>query len=219
MRWTHLLVALGVAGCAPPPVPIAAIAEGYVRVSLQLAQHDPSLVEDWRGPDSWRPGPREPVTTLQATIIGLGHALDRVPPPVPAARRRYLAAQLQALRFAARRLLGDESDIDLQAREEFGVEFSRVDPRAMDEIRASIAKVLPGSGALASRFEDLKRRTTATPDRRNAMMEAALAACRNTIARQMKLPSDERTSVRFSSGLAWDGYARYAGGHRPPNRR
>ena len=60
MRWTHLLAALTVSGCAPPPVAIDAIAEGYVRVSLQLAQHDPSLVEDWRGPDSWRPGPREP---------------------------------------------------------------------------------------------------------------------------------------------------------------
>jgi hypothetical protein len=214
MRWTHPLLALGLTACAPPPVAIDAIAEGYVRVSLQLAQHDPSLVEDWRGPDSWRPGPREPVTTLQATVIGLGQALERVAPSTPAARHRYLSAQLHALRFAARRLLGDESDIDQQARDEFGIEFSRVEPHAMDEVRASIAKVLPGSGALAARFEALKHRTTATPDRRGAMMEAALAACRNATAGQLQLPPDERTSVHFASGLSWDGYARYIGGHR-----
>ena len=214
MRWTHLLAALSVAGCAAPPVAIDAIAEGYVRVSLQLAQHDPMLVEDWRGPDSWRPGPREPVTTLQATVIGLGDALERVPLSVPAARRRYLSAQLQALRFAARRLLGDEADLDQQAREEFGIEFSRPEPQILGDVRARIAKVLTGSGTLASRFEDLKRRTTAPTDRRGAMMEAALAACRNATAGQLKLPPDERTAVRFSSGLAWDGYARYAGGHR-----
>ena len=55
MRWTHLVAVALLAGCAAPPpaMTLDTVAEGYVRVALQLAQHDPILVEVWRGPESW----------------------------------------------------------------------------------------------------------------------------------------------------------------------
>lgn len=211
-RWTHGVALAVMAGCAaPPPAPtLDAVAEGYVRAALQLAQHDPTLVEGWRGEPAWKPGPRVPVAEVARTVAELRIALDRVDPAT--GRHRYLAAQLGGLRFAARRLLGEVTSLDEQARDEFGIEFDQLDPAQMTAIRASIERVLPGPGAAADRFARLKTRTRVPDDRRAAVMEAALAACRRATAAAVPLPTSERVTVEVTAGLWWDGYARYAGG-------
>src|SRR5688572_16359920 len=48
---TIVVLAALLAACAPPGAStLDAIAGGYVQAALRLAQHDPSLVEAWRGP-------------------------------------------------------------------------------------------------------------------------------------------------------------------------
>jgi len=214
-RWTHVLIAMALVGCARPPVTFDAVAEGYVRVSLQLAQHDATLVEGWRGTDAWRPGPRIPVASVLDRIEALRRELDRAPAPQGSrARRDYLAGQLRALHFSARRLLGESAGIDDQASDEFGVAFSRVDPARIAAVHADIDEALAGPGPLADRFQRLKAGTIIPADRRQSVMKAALAACRGRATAVLPLPATERVTLAFSRGLGWDGYARYAGGHR-----
>lgn len=216
MRWTHLLLLLLMTGCASPTaMTLDGIAEGYVRVALQLAQHEPSLVESWRGPDTWRPGPRVPVAGLVDQIDRRGRELDRTPPAATdRARHQYLAGQLRALHFAARRLMGDSATIDDQAREEFGVAFSRMEPARVAELHDAIGQALPGPHPLAERVAAFKTRTAVAIDRRRAVMEAALAACRRATAAVFPLPAAERATISFSAGLGWEGYAHDAGGQR-----
>lgn len=215
MRWTHLLGLLVIAGCAPSGMTLGAVAEGYVRVALQMAQHDPSLVDEWRGDESWRPGPRVPVGELLSRIDELRSALARIgPAPPDRARHLYLSAQLHALRFAARRLTGEAATIDDQARDEFGVVFSRIEAPRIAEIHAAISAALPGTQPLADRVAAFKVGTLIPADRRQAVMDAALAACRQATAAAWPLPADEGVTLHFQGGLGWDGYARYAGGHR-----
>jgi hypothetical protein len=211
----HLLAVLVMAGCAAPPpaVTLDTVAEGYVRVALQLAQHDPSLVESWRGPDTWRPGPRVPVAGLLEQINRVARDLDTLP-PAGTNRHDYLAGQLRALQFAARRLMGAEATIDDQARDEFGVSFSRIEPARVAELHEAIGQALAGPGPLAERVTALKARTAVPAGRRQAVMDAALAACRRASSAAVALPATERATVSFSNGLGWDGYARYLGGHR-----
>ena len=98
MRWAPCVALVLLAGCAAPPpaVTLETVAEGYVRVALQLAQHDPTLVEVWRGPESWRPGPRVPVAPLLQRITSLRQELAQVPGSDAVERRDYLAGQLKA---------------------------------------------------------------------------------------------------------------------------
>lgn len=216
MPWTHLLGLLLIAGCsASPTVPIDAVAEGYVRVALQLAQHDPELVEAWRGDESWRPGPRVPVAGLLGRVDELRLELERHPPAAAhRARHSYLSAQLRALQFAARRLTGEAATVDEQARDEFGVTFSRIEAPRIAEIHAAIGDALPGAGPLVERLTALRVQTIVPDERRQAVLDAALAACRQATTAVRPLPADEGVTLRSQSGLGWDGYARYAGGHR-----
>jgi len=220
MPWTHLLIVVAVAGCGPRPLSLDEIGEGYVRAALGLAQHDPALVDDWRGPQAWRPGPRSPVAGLRDTIAGLRRELERTSPtPRDRARRDYLGAQLRALHFAARRLLGDAASIDEQAREEFGVAYGTTDAATIAAIHGSLAVALPGTGSIAERFAALKRRTLVPDAQRLSVMKAALVACRQaTVSAAAFLPSEgapaERVTVTITPGLGWDGSARYLGsGH------
>jgi hypothetical protein len=214
--------ALGVAGlacaCGNPPPSLDTIAEGYVRVALQLAQHNPDLVESWRGADAWRPGPRVPVAGLLRTVEGLQANLGDAPPANASrddrGRHQYLRVQLRALHFAAERQLGRAASIDEQLREEFGLEPEPFDGARMRSLRAELERVLPGTAPLAVRVAALRRRTIVPVDRRAAVIEAAITACRRATAAVIPLPPDEGVRIQWQPGLAWDGFTRYEGRHR-----
>lgn len=204
------------AACAAPHRSLDSVAEGYVRATLQLAQHDPSLVESWRGPADWKPGPRVPVATTAGEIRGLREAINDLGDPANGAdraRAAYLRAQLQALAFVADRFLGDPASIDDQARNEFGVSFPALDSAAIERTLAELEHLLPGAGALADRVAALRHRTTIPEDRKQAVMQLALDACRDAVAPRIGFPTDERVTMEFRPNMAWDAVARDEGNH------
>lgn len=219
MPAAHVVIAAAVlaAACAPPPPSLNAAAEGYVRAALRLAQHDPTLVEAWRGPAEWQSGPRQPVAAIADDIRGWRTRVDAfggdAGNAVEKARIDYLRAQLQGLAFAADRLLGRSATIDDQARDEFGVAFPALDAAAIERSLVEIDRILPGRGPLADRVAALRKRTTIPDDRRQAVMELALGACREAAAPLIELPADERVTIAFRSDLQWDAVARDTGHH------
>ena len=217
IRFALCLTALLPALSCTRPATFDAIAEGYVRATLKLAQHDPSLVEDWRGPESWRPGPRQPVAQLLEEISGIERQLAIARSDLASgqeyARGQYLAGQLRALRFAADRQLGRAASIDEQARDEFAVTLPPLDQAAMARAHDALNRLLPGAQPLAARLDTLRRDTVVTPAQRGLVVGKALDACRQATAAVIGLPQDERVRGAFRSGMPWDGFARYAGGH------
>jgi hypothetical protein len=195
-----------------------AIAEDYVRTTLRLAQHDPSLVEDWRGPESWRPGPRRPVGELRPGIDRLVHDLERAAGDIGSsqeyARVHYLLGQAGALRFAAERQLGREASIDDQAREEFGVTFPPFDPAAVDHARAALREVLPGVGALKDRLAAYRKEIETPANHQQDMLTAALASCRRAATAVVELPRNESVRIVLGEPPLFDAFARYRGNNR-----
>jgi hypothetical protein len=193
-----------------------AIAEGYVRASLKLAQHDPSLVEDWRGPESWRPGPRVPAAQLMEDLTTLDRQLDiarsDISSPQEYARGQYLAAQLKALRFAAERQLGRSAGIDDQARDEFGVTLPPFDSTITARVHAVLNALLPGDRPLHERVAALRQGTIVPAARREEVLLAAHLACMHAINSVVPLLQDEGAHLVFRDNPGWDGFARYNGG-------
>lgn len=204
------------AGCAAPPpaATLDTVAEGYVRVALQLAQHDPTLVEVWRGPKSWRPGPRVPVAPLLQKITSLRQELAQVPPTDATERRDYLAAQLQALELAARRLLGESSTFAAEALAGFDYAVPPLNEREAAMSREAIARELPGKPPLDARYAAFKQQLRVPASKAERLMRAALAACRTATKERFGMPADESVELRFEDDSQWDGSAEYLGGHR-----
>ncbi|MEO7132740.1 MAG: hypothetical protein ABI024_00835 [Vicinamibacterales bacterium] len=218
MRALHACCIFGIAAaCSGAPPSLDQIGERYVRAALSLAQHDPDLVEAWRGSESLMPGPRVPVADIIGDIQRLQRGIDQhandIGSAVDKSRIDYLDYQLRALNFAAGRLLGRTTSVDEQARDEFGLAFGQPDADAVTTALAEIARLLPGSGRLADRVTALRRATTIPGDRKRAVMQIALDACREAVAPVIDLPKDEGVTIRFHRNMPWDAFARYAGGH------
>lgn len=200
--------------CRPATPPsLDQIAEGYVRVALQLAQHNPDLVDDWRGPDAWKPGPRLPVAEVLARIDALqvDCRADSSSPVLDESTYRagHLDHQLRALRVLADRLNGASTSID----EELGNSKVVIDGSGAGAARQALEAILPGDGTLATRHTAYRRRLAVTAAKIEPVMRAALDACRDA-STEMRLPPDERVDLVFGHGSKWDGFARYLGDHR-----
>ena len=161
-------------GTTAPAVDPAALAARYVRLALQLARHQPSLVEQWTGPADPAGGPRVPVGALQTELTALLADAERAladplrsaslararaearttgrPVPVDAVadaiRVTYLAGQIRALDDAASRLLGVSRPYADQARRTFGQAAPPRNGADLDAQRAELSALLPG-GRLA----------------------------------------------------------------------
>ncbi|MFP5378418.1 MAG: hypothetical protein ACLGHP_01405 [Vicinamibacteria bacterium] len=214
------LATLAAGACAPrtpiPPPSFDTAAERYVRAALQLAQHDPRLVDGWSGPADWRPGPRVPVAGLVAELeaLALEVADLRVAGGDDARRGRYLAGQVQALHLAGRRLLGDSAPLADEAQRAYGRTMPAVDAPLVIGALDALNERLPGSGALGPRAQAFRRQMIVPADRVEAVARAAFEACRDRTRAAMTLPEGEAATLAFVQGTTWDAWCRYDGGLR-----
>ena len=217
-RSVLLITAIATAACSPVAVNVDSIADRYVRAALQLAQHDPALVEDWRGPDRFRPGPRGPVAEVAREIESLQDAIEMAASDISSsqeyARVHYLMAQLGGLRFAAERQLGRATSIDEQAREEFGVTFPPLDQAAVERARSALNEALPGFGGLKERVLAFRKQTLIPTADRQQVLTEALQSCRAATIAVVPLPRDEAVSFVLGAPVLFDAFARYRGDHR-----
>lgn len=206
-----------------------AIAEQYVRLSLQLAQHQPSLVETWLGPSGWRPGPRRPVANIRREIESLKAAASarraaenaRVDNgELGVTRAEYLGRQIDALAVAARRLSGESMRFLDEARAALGADAADLVVRLQDfsdEIassRAALERLLPSGPSLAERYTEFRHRHALPPTVVHRAFDAAIEECRRRVAAQLALPPGEALSVAVGTGARLEARALYQGGYR-----
>lgn len=218
MRSLSVAAIIVAAACGGAPPSLDRIGEGYVRAALALAQHDPDLVEAWRGSESLVPGPRVPVASIAANIDDLLEGIEQhandVGSAVDKARIDYLDSQLRALDFAAGRLLGQPTSLDEQARDEFAIALGQPDTVAVQHTLAEIDRLLPGPGRTIDRVNALRKRLAIPGDRKLAVLQMALDACRDAVSAAIDLPEDAGVTIRLHKNMPWDAFARYAGDRR-----
>jgi hypothetical protein len=226
------MAALAVAGvgmaCRATPVAIAPglsldeAAERYVRLALALAQHQPSLVEQWLGAESWRPGPRRPVAALRREVEDLHGILATTVSDAAPERVEYLRLQVAALVIAARRLSGDALSFVDEARASLGADVGAFVDRLADIARsepvesgrADLERRLPGGGPLHERYAAFRTRHAIAPARLGAVIAAAVDRCRVRVRARLALPEAEGVQLESSGEAGLEGRARYDGRFR-----
>jgi len=208
------------AACTPrqPPASLNSLAEAYVRITLQLAQHRPRLVDAWTGPSTWRPGPRVPVATLRTDLDALirraGNVKRSDMDPTEEPRLAYLRGQLRALSLIARRLAGDSPRFAEEVQLSLGRAIPSEDTAQLSQARASLDTEIEGAGPLDERYLSFRHRFVLPEDRVERALSAAIEACRAATTPHVTLPGDQRVVVEFDPSIEWDAYAQYAGNHQ-----
>jgi hypothetical protein len=193
-------------------------AERYVRLTLRLALHQPSLVEAWRGPDSWRPDVREPVSGILQGIAEAHAAIGEVRPDEgpDGDRLRYLQGQLAALSIAARRLSGEVMGFMAEASAALRLEPDDLAPHQtqLTAARQQLEERLPGKGPLPLRYARFHAAHAVPSSRIPSTFRAAVAACRERVVPHIPLPESEAIDFGEPDDTALEARAFYDGAFR-----
>lgn len=215
-----LLILAGCATTANRADSVDAVAEAYVRLSLEAEKHEAGYVDAYYGPAEWKqqaeaaPRPvaalREAATALKARLAALPPASD----PLQSRRREFLDAQLTAAHTRLRMIGGERLSFAEEARGLFGVDPEIKPLSDYDPILARIERLAPGAGPLATRVDAFQNNFVIPNDKLDAVMRAAIAECRRRTVAQFPLPEGEAFTLEFVTGKSWSGYNYYQGNYR-----
>ncbi len=216
------LFTLAIAACATPPAPadanLNALAERYVRLSLEIGTHEDGYIDAYYGPPEWKTeaeaAPRS-IDELQVLTAALNAEIDAAQAAatddLTIRRARTLSAYVAAARFRVDMMEGVRVPFVEEAERLFAL---RPDIRPLseyDEALARIYSLVPGDGPLAERVAAYTGRFVVPQDRADAVMRAAIAECRRRTAEHFDLPANERFDFEFVTDRPWGAYNWYQG--------
>src|SRR5260221_243556 len=189
----------------------------YVRLVVALGARDPDSLDYAYAPRDWTATDASVPPTLAVIRERALASAQRLAPRIQAspgtARWRQLVRQLQSVAARAEVLRGRRFPFNEESRALFGVSAPPPDEARVAATHAALARLLPGSGALADRYEAFERRHLVSSGRARTVFERALAACRERTLDHLSLPPEERVDVQYVSDSPWNAYSRYHGGY------
>ena len=200
--------------------PMDTIAEGYVKLVLDVGQHDADYVDAYYGPPEWKAAAaqsRQPLPSLATRAATLLRQLDATPEPsdeMLRLRRQYLGRQLSSASARLRMLQGGRLTFDEESRALYDAVAPTHPESHFQAIVARLEQRFPGDGPLVDRFEAYRQAFVIPKDRLDRVFRTAIDACRERSARHLTLPGSESFTVEYVTGKTWSGYNWYQGGFR-----
>ena len=198
-----------------------AYAERYIRLVLELGQHDADYVDAYYGPpelkklaDSSKPTLAD-IDTRAAALAG---EIERgVPEPaeeLPRLRRQYVLRQLASLRARVSMLMGRKLTFDEESQALYDAVAPTHTGAEFEAVLADLEKALPGAGPMVQRYEAFRSRYVIPKDRLDATFKAAIEGCRARTLKHIALPPGESFTVEYVTNKSWSGYNWYQGNYR-----
>jgi hypothetical protein len=217
------VVLAAVTACNRPreaaPESMNSIAEQYVRLTLQVGQHDPNYVDAYYGPPEWKPSSSER-TSLDELAGRAADALKQVnAAPRPAdeierLRHEYLRAQLSAMSARLRMLKGERLSFDEESKALYDAAAPVLPETEFQKVLDELDRRFPGTGPLVERYEAWRRSFVIPKDKLDAVFHTAISACRERTMAHLQLPAEESFTVEYVTNKPWSGYNWYQGSFR-----
>ena len=200
-----------------------AVAEAYVKLVLELGEHDGDYVDAYYGPAEWREATggsgwnvkeiaaqaETRLTELRA--VELADDVDEI----WHLRRRYLERQLESLVSRAGLLGGESLSFDQESEALYdavapllGAEHFEKTLAVLDEKLA--AQGFPEGTAL-ERLEAFREGFIIPTDQVDAVFRTSIDECRKRTAARMDLPEGESFTVEYVKDKSWSAYNWYQG--------
>src|SRR5262249_12018788 len=151
------------------------IAEDYVKLVLQLGQHDADYVDAYYGPPEWKHTAESAKVELNAIATRSGElitGLGRIAEPsdeMVRLRLDSLQRQLSSLGARVRRLKGDRLSCDEESRALYDAVAPTYPESHFQEMLDRLERRFPGSGPLVDRYDAFRRQFVIPADRLDAV--------------------------------------------------
>lgn len=218
-RYIVVCTALALAGCAAAPVTpdMNPLAERYVKLVLQVGQHDQNFVDAYYGDPAWRPaGAPLALVELGAAAAALRREVQAVDLPAKAdeivrLRRDYLNKQVAAVETRIAMLGGEKLSFDEEARRLYDAEPPKLTEADFQPIIAQLEQLIPGNGPLIDRYTAFRNRYVIPTEKLDAVFRAAIDGCRARTLEHLQLPAGESFTVEYVKDKSWSAYNWYKG--------
>ncbi|MBT9444969.1 MAG: hypothetical protein IV086_04650 [Hyphomonadaceae bacterium] len=216
------IVAFLLVACAsvvPPRPPLDAVAERFVKLTLEIGEREEGYVDAYHGPPEWAAEAKANTRSVEAlgaeanALLAMVRAVpDAGLAPLELKRRAYLEAHLQSAAFRLRMIGGERAPFADEAEALFGVRPPLAPLESFEPAIARVDALLPGEGPLHARVAAFRKRYEIPADRVRPVMEAAIAECRRRTLAHIPLPASERFDLELVTGKPWGGYNWFKGG-------
>ncbi len=195
------------------------LAEQYVRLMLDIGQHDPDFIDAYHGPQEWMESSKKMkhhLTALMDRADAVAKRLRSVRVPRKDAqsllRKTYLQKQLIAATTRIEMMMGKKFSFDEEAKRLYDVRPPSYSAKYFDGILKKFSASLPpGKGSIQERYSAFKQQFIIPKEKLDTIFTAAILECRTRTARYIKLPDNERFDFEFVTDKAWSGYNWYQG--------
>lgn len=193
-------------------------AEKYVKIVLDLGQHDGGYVDAYYGPASWAAQSKAQANSI-ADII---HRAKKLKTLLPAVKKQkdemaklrvhYLQKQLSAVIAHARALSGEEKlTFDAQSQVLYDTQAPHHKLTDFDAALSELEKMLPGKAPLHQKVDAFKKQFEIPSDKLSLVFNRALKECRNRTKAFVELLPNETFTLEYVKNKPWGGYNWYKG--------
>ena len=197
------------------------IAEGYVKLVLDVGKYDPLYVDAYYGPKEWKPKeenlPADSIAfnKLIAVSDSLLNELELLSEykatEVETLRYRYLYKQIFAVKARLIMLNGSVLPFRLESRALYDVMPPIISEDSLKNVLNELNEIVPGKGELADRVVAFKKNFEIPKDKIPIVFDAALKECKRRTEKYINLPAGENFKVEYVTNKPWGAYNWYKG--------
>lgn len=197
------------------------IAEGYVKLVLEVGKYDPNFVDAYYGPKEWKPkeGNIPFDSTANLKLISSADSLlnelellsEYNATELETLRYRYLYKQLFAVKTKIIVLNGSLLPFNLESRAFYDVSPLETDEKIFQNILDELDKILPGKGDVIERYLNLRHKFEIPKNKIADVFDAAIKECKSRTSKFINLPAGEKFKVEYVTQKPWGAYNWYKG--------
>ncbi len=196
------------------------VAEGYVKLVLEVGLYDGDYVDAYFGPAEWSPTeeakenqfPTQQLSDQADQLIEQLNRLDRGRfSGIEGQRYAYLRKQLSSVRAKIDLLGGRKMSFDEESQALYDVVAPPFDESDIQDIRDQLNALLPGEDDLYWRLNGYRARFSVSRIKLEEALQTAIAESRRLALEHMTLPDDEGFEMRFVFGKPWGASVAYQG--------
>lgn len=201
------------------PATMNEIAAQYVRLILDIGQHDPDFVDAYYGPNEWQEASKKmkyELTALKDRTDAIVTRLKRIRVSKKdqslSLRKIYLQKQLSAALTKIEMLSGTRYSFDNEAKKLYDAEPLKYSESHFTTILNELEKSLPPSnGSVQERYQQFRNQFIIPKEKLDTVFTCAINECRKRTKQFIALPENESFVVEYVNNKAWSGYNWYQG--------
>jgi hypothetical protein len=197
------------------------IAEGYVKLVLEVGKYDPMYVDAYYGPKEWKPKEENLPTDSIAfkKLISITDSLlnelellsEYKATELETLRYRYLYKQLFSVKARVIILDGSVLPFKLESRALYDVTPIIESEDTLQKIIDELDKILPGTGDISERITILRKNFEIPKNKIATVFDEAVKECRRRTAKYINLPAGENFIAEYVVNKPWGAYNWYKG--------